>query len=64
MKHITDRVALITGASRGIGEAVARQLHAAGAQVVLAARDEERLNALVASLGERAYAIVADVAEL
>lgn len=63
MKGIQDRIAIVTGASRGIGEAVARQLHAAGATVVLAARNQERLDTLANALGERAYALATDVSE-
>ncbi len=62
-KRIQDRVAIVTGASRGIGEAVARRLHAAGAHVVLAARDSARLESLRAELGGRTLAIACDVAD-
>jgi NAD(P)-dependent dehydrogenase (short-subunit alcohol dehydrogenase family) len=54
------RVALITGASSGLGERFARVLHAAGATVVVAARRRERLDALVADL-PGAIAIQADL---
>jgi NAD(P)-dependent dehydrogenase (short-subunit alcohol dehydrogenase family) len=55
-----DRVALVTGASSGLGERFARVLHAAGATVVVAARRRERLEALVADL-PGAIAIQADL---
>lgn len=58
----TGRVALVTGASSGLGERFARVLHAAGATVVVAARRLERLEALVADL-PGAVAIRADLAE-
>lgn len=45
---------LVTGASRGIGEAIARRCHGAGAHVALAARDRPKLEALAAELGARA----------
>jgi uncharacterized protein len=55
--------ALVTGATGGIGGAIARALHARGAQVVLSGRREEQLEELRASLGDRAEAIPADLAE-
>jgi NAD(P)-dependent dehydrogenase (short-subunit alcohol dehydrogenase family) len=57
---IAGNVALITGGASGLGEATARHLHAAGAQVVLFDRDAERSKAIVAELGERASATVGD----
>jgi short-subunit dehydrogenase len=45
---------LVTGASKGIGEAIARRCHGAGAHLALAARDRSRLDALAAELGSRA----------
>jgi NADP-dependent 3-hydroxy acid dehydrogenase YdfG len=65
MKSLEGKVALVTGASSGIGEATALALGAAGARVVVAARRVERLDALVAriaSAGGEARAVRADVA--
>jgi NAD(P)-dependent dehydrogenase (short-subunit alcohol dehydrogenase family) len=48
--RLDGRVAIVTGASSGLGERFARVLHADGARVVLAARRKERLDALAAAL--------------
>jgi NAD(P)-dependent dehydrogenase (short-subunit alcohol dehydrogenase family) len=53
----TRRVAVITGASSGIGEATARALHADGQRVALLARRGDRIHALADELGNGAVAI-------
>lgn len=62
---MADPVFLITGGSTGIGAATARHAARAGYRVVLAARSQERLDALATELGgpERALAVVTDVTE-
>jgi len=60
------KVALVAGASRGIGAATARAFARAGASVVLAARDQQALDSVVASIratGGQARAIVTDVGD-
>lgn len=59
----SSRVALITGASSGIGEATARAFHAAGFKVALLGRRADRVESIAAELGVRAMAIVADVTD-
>jgi 3-oxoacyl-[acyl-carrier protein] reductase len=63
MFDLSGRTALVTGASGGIGEAIARQLHAQGAAVVLAGRRRDVLAALAQALGERARVAVADLTD-
>ncbi len=56
-----DKVVVITGASGGIGAALAELLAARGASLALAARREAELNAVASRCGERTLAVVADV---
>jgi 3-oxoacyl-[acyl-carrier protein] reductase len=63
MFDLTGRTALVTGASGGIGAAVARALHAQGAKVVVTGRRPEPLRALAEELGAGATVHVADVAD-
>jgi NADP-dependent 3-hydroxy acid dehydrogenase YdfG len=63
MQDLTGKVAVITGASSGIGAATARLLAEQGVQLVLAARRKKRMDDLVEELGNTAIAIACDVAD-
>jgi 3-hydroxy acid dehydrogenase/malonic semialdehyde reductase len=58
---LPSRLALVTGATSGIGLACAEALHAAGARVVAAGRRADRLEALAARLGDRVLPLPLDV---
>ncbi|NJK58126.1 MAG: SDR family oxidoreductase [Pleurocapsa sp. SU_5_0] len=58
-----DKVVAVTGASSGIGEAIARELADAGCQVMLAARREEQLKSLVQELGDNVAYHLTDVTD-
>lgn len=62
---LSDRIAIITGASAGIGEAIARSFAGAGARVVINARRADRLETLAAELGgpSRAALVAGDATE-
>ncbi|HIN21096.1 MAG TPA: 3-oxoacyl-[acyl-carrier-protein] reductase [Rhodospirillales bacterium] len=61
MFDLTDKNALVTGASGGIGGAIARALHAAGARVGLSGTRAGALDALAGELGDGAFAVPADL---
>ena len=63
MFDLSGKMALVTGASGGIGGAIARAFHAQGAHVVLSGTRETALEALAAELGERTSAVAANLAE-
>ena len=61
MFDLSGKKALVTGASGGIGGAIASALHAQGAEVVLTGRRRDALDALAATLGDRVHVIVSDL---
>ena len=63
MFDLTGKIALVTGASGGLGSAIARALHAQGAVVVLSGTRAEALETLKAELGDRAFAAPANLAD-
>ncbi|WP_223624160.1 SDR family NAD(P)-dependent oxidoreductase [Microbacterium sp. EST19A] len=63
MTDLTGRTAVVTGGGSGLGAAIARSLHAAGADVVLVGRDETKLGAVASALGSRARGLVCDVSD-
>jgi len=66
LSPLAGRVAIVTGSSSGIGEAIARELAAAGAAVVVNSRSEERAQPVaneIRSRGGRAIAVAADVCD-
>ncbi|MFB0490750.1 3-oxoacyl-[acyl-carrier protein] reductase [Methylobacterium sp. OAE515] len=63
MFDLTGRKALVTGATGGLGQAIARALHAQGATVALSGTRPQALEALAAELGERASPVAADLAD-
>jgi 3-oxoacyl-[acyl-carrier protein] reductase len=63
MFDLTGKTALVTGATGGIGGAIAQQLHQQGASVVLSGTRQEALNNLAAQLGDRAHVVPCDLAD-
>jgi len=63
MFNLQDKRALVTGASGGIGGAIARSLHAQGATVALSGTRREALEALAGELGERVFVTPADLSD-
>ena len=61
MFNLTGKTALITGATGGIGGAIATALHGQGATVAITGRNEEKLNELAAQLKDRVFVIAADL---
>jgi 3-oxoacyl-[acyl-carrier protein] reductase len=63
MFNLAGKTALVTGATGGIGGAIARALHGAGATVAVSGRQADKLEALVKELGERAHVLPCDLAD-
>jgi 3-oxoacyl-[acyl-carrier protein] reductase len=63
MFSLDGKKALVTGASGGIGEAIARALHTQGAAVALSGRRRDQLDTLAAALGAHAHVVPADLAD-
>ena len=65
--NLTDKVAIVTGASRGIGEAIAKKISSCGAKIILIARNSDQLVAVketIISNGGIAESIAGDVSNL
>ncbi|MEP6905384.1 MAG: SDR family NAD(P)-dependent oxidoreductase, partial [Gemmatimonadales bacterium] len=62
LNDFSGRVAIVTGAARGLGRAAAVRLYERGASVAVNVRDADRAEALAASLGERALAVPGNIA--
>jgi 3-oxoacyl-[acyl-carrier protein] reductase len=63
MFDLTGKTALVTGATGGIGEAIARALHSQGATVAISGTRQERLDVLAADLGSRVHVFRCDLAD-
>src|ERR1700674_3368487 len=63
MFNLSGKTALVTGATGGIGGAIARALHQAGATVAVSGRQAEKLEVLAKELGERAHVLPCDLAD-
>ncbi|NBW04787.1 MAG: 3-oxoacyl-[acyl-carrier-protein] reductase [Alphaproteobacteria bacterium] len=63
MFDLTGKIALVTGASGGIGAEIARAIHSQGGTVVLHGTRADKLDALAAELGARAHAVPANLSD-
>lgn len=64
MFDLTGKKALVTGATGGLGGAIARALHARGADVALSGTRQEALDALAGELGERVHPLIANLGDM
>jgi 3-oxoacyl-[acyl-carrier protein] reductase len=63
MFDLTDKTALVTGATGGIGGAIARALHKQGATVAVSGRQKDKLEKLATDLGSRVHVLPCDLAD-
>ena len=63
MFDLTDKTALVTGATGGIGGAIARALHKQGATVAVSGRQKDKLEKLATELGSRVHVLPCDLAD-
>ncbi len=63
MFDLSGKTALVTGATGGIGGAIARAFHAAGATVAISGRQSDKLEVLAKELGERVHVLPCDLAD-
>ena len=63
MFNLSGKTALVTGATGGIGAAIARALHAQGATVAVSGRQADKLEALAKELGDRVHVLPCDLAD-
>lgn len=63
MFDLTGKKALVTGATGGIGAAIARALHGAGAEVAISGTRAEKLEALASELGDRVHVVAANLSD-
>ena len=63
MFELTDKTALVTGATGGIGGAIARALHGQGATVAVSGRQKDKLDRLAAELRDRVHVLPCDLAD-
>lgn len=61
MFDLTGKIALVTGATGGIGAEIAKALHAQGAGVIITGRNTDKLDALKKELGDNVYVVPADL---
>lgn len=63
MFELTGHKALVTGATGGIGDAIARVIHGQGATVAISGRNQDKLDALASELGDRVHVVPCDLAD-